>query len=215
MSATRRQVGSLLLLGLAVAAVALLVPPSRAVAALSELRSRPLALALVLGAVYLFRPLAAWPVGLVSAFVGYVLGLPGLPVAMVGGVATTLPPYLLARRVGATGPLGWAGRLARRGVDATGGARGVAAARLAPVPTDVISVAAGLADVPLLPYVAGTTVGVTPWVVAGVVAGDSAARVAAGVDTPLALVVGAAALAVLLLAGPLYERVGTPAPDAE
>jgi uncharacterized membrane protein YdjX (TVP38/TMEM64 family) len=203
---TRRQVAGLLAAGAAVAAAAAVAPPGRVAATLDEARADPAVLGTLLVAAYLLRAVAAWPVTVLSAVVGYVFGLAGLPVAAAGTVVTALPPYLLARRVGTAGPLGWVAGLAEEYVDATGGFRGVLAARLAPVHTDAVSCGAGLADVRLRAFVAGTFLGELPWAVAAVLAGASTARVVAGADTPLSLVVGAGALALLLLAGPAYER---------
>ena len=211
--ATRRQLAGLAGLGLVVLAAALLVPTRAVLAGLAGLTDRPLLLAGALAAVYLLRPVVAWPISLVSAGVGYALGLAGLPVALAGAVLTTLPPYLLAR-AGRTdhGPLGWAAAKGEAYVGAAGDLRGVVGARLAPVHTDVISCGTGLAGVGVRSFLVGTVLGESPWVVAGVVAGASMGSLSTGPVTPLPLVAGAAALAALLLAGPIYDRlVGRPA----
>lgn len=215
--ATRRQLAGLALVGLVVLVAALTVPPRQVLEGLAALADRPLVLAAALGLVYLLRPVVAWPISLVSAGVGYALGLAGLPVALAGAVLTTLPPYLLAR-AGRTehGPLGWAGAKGEAYVGAAGDLRGVVGARLAPVHTDVISCGAGLAGVGLRPFLAGTVLGESPWVLAGVLAGASMGSLSTGPVTPLPLVAGAAALAALLLAGPIYGRlVGRPADSSQ
>jgi len=218
---TRRQIAGLVALAAVVVAVAIAVPPDRAAAALVRAREDPVVLGGLLVVAYLFRTLAGWPISVLSAVVGYLFGLAGLPVAAAGTVVTALPPYLVVRTIAGggenrlAGPLGWAAGVARRYVDATGDLRGVLAARLAPVHTDVISCAAGLAGVPPRTFVVATFLGELPWAVAAVLAGASASRITAGGDTPVGLVVGAGALAALVLAGPVYERLIGVDPDAD
>lgn len=207
--ATRRQVTGLVLAGGVVLALSLAFSPSRLLSALVALGDDPFAFGLVLVGLALVRPFLAWPVGVLAGLAGYVLGLAGLPVAFAVVVLTTLPPYVLARTTRPTeGVLGWAGETGADLFATTGDARGVLAARLAPVPTDVVSYGAGLAGVRARPFLLGTTLGEVPWVVASVVAGSSMERLTAqGLSAGLPLVVGGAAAAVLLLAGPVYERL--------
>jgi len=86
----------------------------------------------------------------------------------------------------------------------------VVAARLAPIPADAVSCAAGLSAVPPRSFALGVLVGELPWTVAAVVVGNSLSTITArglgGVGLPLAVATTAAA--VLLLAGPAYERFG-------
>jgi uncharacterized membrane protein YdjX (TVP38/TMEM64 family) len=84
----------------------------------------------------------------------------------------------------------------------------VAAGHLAPLPVDPVSYAAGLSDVSPRSFLLGTGAGELPWVVAAVVAGSSMRSLSLrGADAGLPLVVGAAALAVLLVAGPAYRHL--------
>lgn len=209
--ATRRQVVGLGLAGGAVLALSLALSPSRFLSSLVALGDDPLAFGLVLVALAVVRPFLAWPVGVLAGLAGYVLGLAGLPVAFAVVVLTTLPPYVLARTTRPTGGvLGWAGETGAALFATTGDTRGVLAARLAPVPTDVVSYGAGLARVRPRPYLVGTAIGEVPWVVASVVAGSSMERLTTeGLSAGLPLVVGAAAVATLLLAGPVYERLAS------
>jgi uncharacterized membrane protein YdjX (TVP38/TMEM64 family) len=196
---------------LAVAAVAALTTSPDALFANAErLARRPALFVVVLLALYLVRPLLAWPITVISILLGYVLGPVAIPVALAGAVVTGLPAYALARYLGHDAGflarVGDAGGVVRR---TTGDLRGIVAVRLAPLPTDPVSYAAGLAGVPLRPYVAGTAIGEAPWVVAAVLLGASAGELttASSAADPL-LVVTTVALAVLLvLSGPAYRRV--------
>jgi len=212
---TRRQVaGSALLLGVALAAT-LLLSPARLLAELAALSTRPLLFGGALLVLYLVRPLFAWPISPVSALVGYVLGVEyGVPVALVGATLTCVPPFLFARYVGAdasestetiVGRLGTAGR---RVVEVTGATRGVLAARLSPLPADPVSYGAGVSGVSTRAFVAGTFVGEVPWVVLEVLAGASMRQLSMqGLGAGLHVVVGSAAVALLVLAGPTYRHV--------
>ena len=132
-----------------------------------------------------------------------------IPVALAGAVVTALPAYAVARYLGHD-----AGFLARVGDAAgvvrrtTGDLRGVVAVRLAPLPTDPVSYAAGLAGVPLRAYVAGTAVGEAPWVVAAVLLGASAGELTtAGGADPLLVVTTVVLAALLAVSGPAYRRL--------
>ena len=127
---------------------------------------------------------------------------------------TSLPSYVLGRyatgdTVGESGLVGRLSGSGERFVERTGGVRGVAAARLAPLPADPVSVGAGLSGVGFREYLRGTLLGEIPWTVAAVLAGRSLDRLAtaglAGASVELAVVAGAIAL--LVLAGPTYEFV--------
>ncbi|WP_254536286.1 TVP38/TMEM64 family protein [Halomarina litorea] len=207
--ATRRQVTGLSLAAAVVLALSLAFSPSHLLSSLVALGEDPLAFGLVLVGLALVRPFLAWPVGVLAGLAGYVLGLAGLPVAFAVVVLTTLPPYLFAWTTRPTeGVLGRAGATGADLFATTGDTRGVLAARLAPVPTDVVSYGAGLARVRFRPFLLGTALGEVPWVVASVVAGSSMERLTAeGLSAGLPLVAGGAAVATLLLAGPVYERL--------
>ena len=203
---------------LAVAGVAaLMTSPEALFSSAERLAERPAVFAVVVVAAYLLRPLLAWPISALSILLGYVLGPAAVPVALAGAVVTALPAYAVARYLGHDAGLlarvGDAGTVVRR---TTGDLRGIVAVRLAPLPTDPVSYAAGLAGVPLRPYVVGTAVGEAPWVVAAVLLGASAGELTrAGLSADPLLVITAVALAALLaLSGPAYRRVADAGPDA-
>ena len=204
----RQAAGVVTLVTLAgVAAVSL--SPTGLTEAIVGITDHPLRLGALLAAGYCLRFLAAWPISSLSIVVGFALGPLAVPVALAGAVVTCLPPFLLARRTDG-GPLGTLGDHGRRYFTATGDLRGVAAARLAPLPADPVSYAAGLAEVRLGAYALGTALGELPWVVAAVLVGASLNELTTrGLTASPALVVGAAALALLLLSGPLYRLLRT------
>ncbi|MES3516315.1 MAG: VTT domain-containing protein [Natronomonas sp.] len=207
--ATARQLVGLCLLGAVVVAAAVTIPPEELFAHADTLASRPALAAVVVGTLYLLRPLFAWPISALSMLLGYLYGPSAIVVALLGATVTTLPPYLLARHIGHdAGVLGRVGTAAARIRTTTGGVRGVAAARLAPLPTDPVSYTAGLAGVRPIPYVVGTVIGEMPWVVGAVLLGASMGTLTAGgtLTDPL-VVVGAVCAAALLLAGPVYRHV--------
>lgn len=194
----------------AVAAAAALTAPDRTLETLASLGDRPLQFAVLLAAVYLARPFAGWPVVAVSAVVGYVLGPAlGMAVATAGVAVTSLPLYLAARWFGSGA--GLAARLGDRGrtyFRTAGDVRGVVAARLLPIPSDAVSVAAGLSKVGPGAFLVGTVLGELPWTAAAVLVGASARQLRMGglssVGGPLAVVTTLAAVG--LLAGPVYRR---------
>ena len=175
----------------------------------------------------LVRPALAWPVTLLAVVAGYGFGLRAVPLALALMVTTSMPPYLFARRgrderaadagVGDGTEAGAA--VARvvdrvvgaseRAVSVAGGTRSVAASRLLPLPSDAVSVGAGLAGVRTVPFVVGSAAGELPWAVGGTVAGASAGRIAdaglEGVFDPW-LIAAAALAGLLLLAGPAYRH---------
>jgi uncharacterized membrane protein YdjX (TVP38/TMEM64 family) len=214
---SRREAAGLALAA-AVVAASLLTDPRAALAALVALGDRPVAFAVALVAVAAARPFLGWPTAALSAAVGVALGATvGLPVAMGTVVLTSLPPFLAAGRFAGAGVLGALGDRGSAYFRTAGDVRGVAAARLAPVPADAVSCAAGLSGVGVRAYVAGTLVGEAPWTVAAVLVGASARRLTlaglGAVGVPLAL--GAALAAALLLAGPVYRATrGDGAGDA-
>jgi uncharacterized membrane protein YdjX (TVP38/TMEM64 family) len=211
--AVRRQLAGVALLGGIIAVSHLLLPQSP-LAALGSLTGQPVVFAAVLAAVYLARPLVAWPISLVSVVVGYAYGVAvGLPIALAGAVGTSMAPYLLARYYDPEGgPLGRLAVWGREAFDWSGDTRGVTAARLAPVPADAISYGAGLANVSVSAFVVGTFVGEIPWTVAAVLAGSSleSLTVSGLAGTDPTLLVAMAVVAVVLLARPLHERLGRP-----
>ena len=208
--AARRQ--ALGVAGLAAVALvaALTLPPQVLVDRLTGLTADPVAFVAVLGAVYLARPFLLWPVTALAVIVGYLYGpVVGLPVALAGTGLSALPPYLLARRVDG-GPLASLGGAGRRVADAVGAFRGVVAARLVPIPGDAVSYGAGFAGLPPGRFLAGTVIGEIPWATAAVITGASMRSLSLSPAITPELVVAAAGVAVLVLAGPVYEHVKSP-----
>jgi uncharacterized membrane protein YdjX (TVP38/TMEM64 family) len=196
-------VGALLALGLTVSPAA----------ATDRLRSVALGpwFPLVLAGLYLLRPLLAWPITALSVLVGYRYGLAaGVPVALLGAVATSMLPYAAARYLDAgAGLVARARSGSERFFSATGDLRGVTAARLAPTPAEVVSIGAGMGQVSVSAFVLGTLVGELPWTIAAVIAGRSMRELSlSGVETadPL-LVVGGLLAGLVLLVGPVYRLV--------
>ena len=208
--AVRRQVAAIACV-LGVAAVATLSSsPAAILATVETVAGSPLALVGLLAGLYAVRPLVLWPISALSVLAGYGLGVTlGVPVALAGAVLTCIPPYLLARH--APRETGIFGRLHRRSqdlVDTIGELRGVVAARLLPVPADVISYGAGLSTVSPRAFVAGTLLGEIPWVAAGVVTGASMRTLTLdGASAGLPLLAGTAALGVLVLSGPAIRHL--------
>ena len=194
-------------IAVAVVAAGLLVSPGALLDRLGSLLFSPW-FPLVLVGLYLLRPALAWPITALSVLVGYRYGLAlGLPVALVGVVGTSLIPYAVARHLRTDA--GWIGRAtegSERYFSATGDLRGVIAARLAPTPAEAISAAAGVARVPVAPFVVGTLIGELPWTVAAVLAGHSMRRLSLADASPDPWLVAVLALvAALVLVGPAYR----------
>ena len=182
-----------------------LVSAHRALGVLAWLAADPLRFGAACVGLAAVRPLLAWPTTLLAVAVGFGFGIVGAPFALALVVLTSVPPYLFGLRTGGPGRVATAGRAFAAH---TGGVRGVTASRLLPAPSDVVSVAAGVARVSLGSVRGGTALGEIPWVVAGVVAGASLDTLASGALTDVfdpRLVAGAAAGGALLLAGPLYH----------
>jgi len=151
------------------------------------------------------RPLLAWPTTLLAVLLGYGFGLAGAPVALVLVTLTSVPPFLVAGRLAPDGDAAAAGAAF---VERAGGVRSVIASRLVPAPSDVVSVAAGVAGVRLPTFLLGTAIGEIPWVLAGTLVGLSAGTLTAGTVADVAdprLVVAAALSAALLLAPAAYD----------
>ena len=207
MRLARRHVAAGALLGL-VLVVGVLVSPQSVRGWLLELLWEPW-FPVVLVGLYVVRPLVAWPISALSILVGYRYGLVvGFPIAMGGVVFTSLLPYAVARVYRPdSGLLGVAADGSERFFGTTGDVRGVIAARLAPTPAEVISVAAGVGRVSVPAFVLGTTIGELPWTAAAVFAGYTMRSLsfASGYDPRLAL--AGAIAGGLLVAGPVYRMV--------
>jgi uncharacterized membrane protein YdjX (TVP38/TMEM64 family) len=205
--ATRRQLFGVALFGGVVLATALLASPDAALARLHALAARPLLFAPALLAAYLCRPLVAWPISAFSVLLGFLYGPVAIPVALAGAVVTCTPAYLLARRTGDRGLFGRAGDSGRQFFAATGDVRGLVGLRLMPLPPDPVSYGAGLSGLSPGRFALGTALGELPWAVTAVLLGASLETLTVeGVGAGLPLVMGLAALAVLVLGGPLYRR---------
>jgi uncharacterized membrane protein YdjX (TVP38/TMEM64 family) len=195
-----------------VAAGALLASPDAVLSRAAWLVADPIRLLVAAAVLAVVRPLLAWPTTLLAVLLGYGLGFVGVLPALALVTLTSVPPFLLARRYGRGGSVADAGEAF---VDRAGGVRSVVASRLVPAPSDVVSIAAGMAGVGLPTFLLGTAVGEVPWVLAGVLAGASAERLTAGDvagAADLRVVVAAAAVAALILGPTVYrwavERFG-------
>lgn len=208
MRVTRRRiaVGTGLLVLIAVAAV---VRPATVLPAIRALLGSPW-FPVVLVGLYLLRPFLGWPITVLSGLVGYRYGLvPGVPLALTGTVITSLVPYAAGRWSAPEGPV--LGRFtvgSQRFFHTAGDLRGVIAARLAPMPAEPVSAAAGLGGVSLGAFALGTLVGELPWTVAAVTVGHSMSTFAlTGLDLDWRLVVVGLFAAVALLAGPVHRML--------
>ena len=212
-----RALAGVVVLGVVVAA-GVVGSPSGTLSTLEAVADDPYRFGLVVAGLYLVRPLLAWPTTPLAVVVGYGYGVTlGVPVALVGVVLTVIPVFLAVRWVadGATtfgsGPLGstleLTGEAVTRYYETTGPIRGVAASRLAPIPSDVSTAAAAASDVRLRHLAVGTAIGELPWTIAGVVVGASTATIAtAGLgELGVTLTVACLLAAALLLAGPAYR----------
>jgi uncharacterized membrane protein YdjX (TVP38/TMEM64 family) len=207
--ATKRQLASLLALGLVLGGAAVVFSPAAVLGSISTLAERPAAFLAVIAVLYLARPFLMWPVSVLSITVGYALGATyGIPVAIAGTLVSNTIPFLFARYARTdSGVVGFATRSGDQFVETTGELRGVIAARLSPLPADAVSSAAGLSEVSLGAYLLGTLVGESPWIAAEVIAGASMHTLSVhGLSHSLSLFVGATLLSALLLAGPVYRR---------
>jgi len=159
---------------------------------------------------YLGRGLLAWPITVLSALVGFKYGLlVGVPVALAGAALSTFVPYAAVRYFDFDGGvLGWAADESDKFFHATGDLRGMVAARVAPVPAEATSLAAGAAHVKPTTFVVGTLLGELPWAVAAVLIGHSMHQLALSeVEYSPWLLAGTAAATLLLLAGPTFKFV--------
>lgn len=200
MELPRRRVAAGAVLAVVLAG-ALLTSPEVVLSRAAWLVADPVRLLLAAVAFAVVRPLLAWPTTLLAVLLGYGLGLPGFPIALALVTLTSVPPFLLARRLGADGEVAAAGAAV---VERAGGVRSVVASRLVPAPSDVVSVAAGVSGVGLPTFLVGTAIGEIPWVLGGILVGVSAEALTAGTVAAVAdpRLVAAAALAAALLLGP-------------
>ncbi|MCG1003774.1 MULTISPECIES: TVP38/TMEM64 family protein [Halobacterium] len=191
----------------AVLVLAAVARPADALGALQSALASPWFPVLLVG-LYAVRPLLGWPISVLSALVGFQYGLvAGVPIALSGAVATSLPAYAAGRYAPADGRL--FGRFtdgSRRFFAATGDVRGLVAARFAPTPAEPVSAAAGAGDVTPRSFVAGTFVGELPWVVATVALGSGLdAFTMAATDVNPIIVAGSVLAAAVLLSPVAYR----------
>lgn len=164
----------------------------------------------VLVLAYVVRPFLAWPITVLSALVGFQYGLVfGIPIALAGATFSTFIPYAAVRYFDFDqGVLGWAADESDAFFHATGDLRGMLAARIAPVPAEATSLAAGAAHVKPGTYVLGTILGELPWAVAAVLVGHSMHQLTLSeVEYSPWLLVATAVAGALLLAGPTFKFV--------
>ncbi|ADD03655.1 uncharacterized protein Nmag_0056 [Natrialba magadii ATCC 43099] len=95
-------VSTRVLAGVVVASAAvtagLLVSPTATVATLESVTASPTLFGGAIGALYLVRPLFAWPTTPLAAVVGYGFGVTmGVPIALAGVIVTVTPIFLVAR----------------------------------------------------------------------------------------------------------------------
>ncbi|WP_436343996.1 TVP38/TMEM64 family protein [Natronorubrum sp. FCH18a] len=230
-SVKRRALVGTVVIG-AIVAMGVLVSPSTILGAVESVSADPYLFGLVVGGLYLVRPLLVLPTTPLAVVVGYGYGVAlGLPIALVGVVTTVIPVFLVARWLAGTETntasgthadsaaesaggtfeslLERAGSVGTRYYDTAGPTRGVVVSRLAPIPSDVSTCAAAVSGVRLRQFVVGTVVGELPWTVAAVVVGASAATVTTDGfgEFGATLTVACLGAAVILLAGPAYRVV--------
>lgn len=186
--------------------------PDRAIATLIELGDSPWLLPLLFG-LYLVRPFIGWPHSPFPVAAGFYFGfVGGSVVAFVGLALTSVPPFAVGRYLsGEEGALSRVGDLGERLTDATGEARAIASARLLPIPADVISYGAGVAEVRTRAFALGTFVGDLPWLFGLVFVGTQVETFATeGFDAlPTEAVVLLALIGLLLVGKPLYKSLRT------
>ena len=217
-SRSRALAGALVAVGMVAAGV--LVSPTTVLETVDAMAADPVLFGVAVAGLYLVRPALAWPTTPLAAVVGYGFGVAaGVPIALAGVVTTVLPTFVAVRWLTGDdtalaadndgGLLERAGETVARYYDTAGPLRGVTASRLAPIPSDVATCAAAVSDVDLRHLIVGTAFGELPWTIAAVVVGASAATVSTNGlgDLGLALSLGCALAATLLLAGPLYRAL--------
>jgi uncharacterized membrane protein YdjX (TVP38/TMEM64 family) len=216
---SHRRLGALAVLGVAAAVGLVVVSPRAVFVSLATVDGRLLAAVAV--PLLLARAFFLLPVTLVTVFVGYRFGfLLGVPLALAATILTCVPPYAVAAWFRADGRLGRVGDWGAHTLDHVGGFRGTVAARLSPAPADVVSYGAGVSGVSFRQFVAGTLVGELPWATGYVFLGSALSRVAYDADVDYRYLLLAGAVAVVLVARPIYRAVtaapaagGDPEPD--
>ncbi|WP_265111898.1 TVP38/TMEM64 family protein [Halosolutus halophilus] len=96
-AATGRAIAGLLAVS-GMVAVGLLVSPSRTMEFVASLATDPYQFGLVVAGLYFVRPLFAWPTTPLAVVVGYGYGVSlGVPIALLGVVATVIPVFVAVR----------------------------------------------------------------------------------------------------------------------
>ena len=194
------------LLALVVAA-GILISPDVIVKRLAAFLGSPF-FPVLLVVLYLVRSLIAVPITALAVLVGFKYGLLfGVPLALALSVVSTYVPYAITRYTDFESKLlRQAEDVADDFFDATGDLRGVITARIAPVPAQTTSVAAGAAPVSTRDYMLGTAIGEIPWMVAAVTIGTSLHRLTVtDVSFNPWLIAGTVVATLVLLAGPAYK----------
>lgn len=206
-----RRTGAVLAMVATAALTSFLHSPQWLLDAAAATATEPVLFGAVVVVLYCVRPLVLWPTTLVAIVVGYGYGVAlGVPIALLGAVGTSIPPYYVARWLGDDAPTVARLRTAgERFFETTGDLRGVTAGRLAPVPADAVTFAAALSGVRFRTVTGGILIGELPWTIAAVVVGSSLATLTAEglgtLGTGVALVTALAAA--VLLVGPAYRFV--------
>ncbi len=211
----RAAIGGYAVAGAAVAlliGIAVSVSPAIVLGWLEWLAADPVRFGAALVALAAVRPFLAWPNTLLAVAVGYGYGWAGAPLGVVLLTLTALPAFWLARVGGLRARTDFRAveRLCDAGerlTDATGSVRAVAATRLFPIPSDAVSIGAGVSGIRTRPFLLGTAIGEIPWMLVGVAVGVSLDRLVTGGVSAVdpAVFVAMAGLGTLLLAGPLYR----------
>jgi uncharacterized membrane protein YdjX (TVP38/TMEM64 family) len=193
----------------AIVLTALLLGPERAIDTLLQLGESPWLLPLLL-VLYLVRPFLGWPHSPFPVAAGFYFGFVGGSIVAFAGLAlTSVPPFAVGRYLRSEqGALGRIGEIGERFTTATGEARAIASARLLPVPADIVSYGAGVADVRTKPFVLGTMIGDLPWLFGLVFVGIQLETITTeGIDgLPTGAVLVLALIGLILIGKPLYKR---------
>lgn len=164
----------------------------------------------VLVGLYLVRSLLAWPITALAVLVGYRYGLVvGVPVALAGAAVSTFVPYAIVRYLQFdSGVLGRAADNSDKFFAETGDLRGLIAARVAPVPAEATSLAAGAAELRPSTFVLGTVIGEIPWAIAAVMIGHSMHQLSLStVSISPWLILATIVATAVIIAGPIVRVV--------
>ena len=107
-SRARRRIAAGAVLAIVVAG-ALLTSPETVFSRAAWLVADPVRLLVAAVGFAIVRPVLAWPTTLLAVLLGYGFGFAGFPVALALVTLTSLPPFLLANRLGADGEVASAG----------------------------------------------------------------------------------------------------------